>query len=201
MSDPATTTPIRILYIDDEPALLELTKLFLEKKGRFTVDTLEDSLEAAESILGGDYDAVVSDYQMPSKDGISLLKEVRAAGSTVPFIIFTGKGREDIVIEALNNGADFYLQKGGNPRAQFAELTHQIETAVASRRGEMMIAKSLDELNAAYEQLTATEEELRSSFDELAKQEQEIRKSKRRLSDIINFLLSLIHISEPTRPY
>lgn len=188
MSDPGASTPIRILSIDDEPALLDLTKLFLEEKGKFTVDILEDSLEAAEMILGGDYDAVVSDFQMPSKDGITLLKEIRAAGSTVPFIIFTGKGREDIVIEALNNGADFYLQKGGNPRAQFAELANQIEMAVASRRAETRIKKNLDELNAAYEQLAANEEDLRSSFDELAVREQEVRRSKRRLSDIINFL-------------
>ncbi len=188
MSDPGASTPIRILYIDDEPALLELTKLFLEEKGRYSVDTLEDSLEAMEIIMDGDYDAVVSDYQMPSKDGITLLKELRETGSTIPFIIFTGKGREDIVIEALNNGADFYLQKGGNPRAQFAELSHQIEMAVASRRAEKKIAENLDELNAAYEQLTASEEELRSSFDELAVREQEIKRSKQRLSDIINFL-------------
>lgn len=188
MSDPGTSTPIRILYIDDEPALLDLTKLFLEETGNFAVDILEDSLEAMEIIMAGAYDAVVSDYQMPSKDGITLLKEIRAAGSTVPFIIFTGKGREDIVIEALNNGADFYLQKGGNPRAQFAELAHQIQSAVASRRAEKRIAESLDELNAAYEQLTANEEELRASFDELAIREQEIRRSERRLSDIINFL-------------
>lgn len=188
MSDPVASTPIRILSIDDEPALLDLTKLFLEEKGRYTVDILEDSLEAMEIIMAGDYDAVVSDYQMPSKDGITLLKELRAAGSTIPFIIFTGKGREDIVIEALNNGADFYLQKGGNPRAQFAELSHQIEMAVASRRAEKKIAESLDELNTAYEQLTANEEELRSSFDELSIREQEIRRGKQRLSDIINFL-------------
>ncbi|MCQ1538365.1 PAS domain S-box protein [Methanocalculus taiwanensis] len=188
MSDPGTSTPIRILYIDDEPALLDLTKLFLEDTGNYTVDVLEDSLEAAEMIMEGDYDAVISDYQMPSKDGITLLKEIRSAGSTIPFIIFTGKGREDIVIEALNNGADFYLQKGGNPRAQFAELSHQIQSAVTARRAERKIAESLDELNAAYEQLTASEEELRSSFDELSIREQEVRRSKRRLSDIINFL-------------
>ncbi len=188
MSDPGASSPIRILYIDDEPALLDLTKLFLEEKGRYSVDILEDSLEAMEIIMDGDYDAVVSDYQMPSKDGITLLKELREAGSTLPFIIFTGKGREDIVIEALNNGADFYLQKGGNPRAQFAELAHQIEMAVASRRAEKKIAENLDELNAAYEQLTANEEELRSSFEELSIREQEIRRSERRLSDIINFL-------------
>jgi DNA-binding NarL/FixJ family response regulator len=48
----------------------------------------------------------------------------------VPFIIFTGKGREEVVIEALNSGADFYIQKGGDPKAQFAELAHKIRQAV-----------------------------------------------------------------------
>ena len=40
----------------------------------------------------------------------------------IPFIIFTGKGREEVVIEAINSGADSYLQKGGDPRMQFGEL-------------------------------------------------------------------------------
>jgi len=80
------------------------------------------------------YDAIVSDYQMPEMDGIEFLKTVRGSGSDMPFIIFTGKGREDVVIEAINNGADFYLQKGGNPKAQFAELSHKIKHAVRERR-------------------------------------------------------------------
>ncbi|MDO9538525.1 MAG: PAS domain S-box protein, partial [Methanocalculus sp.] len=188
MADPTDNSPIFILYIDDESALLDITKLFLEKTGDFIVDTLDDSLKAADLILNGTYDAIISDYQMPAKDGITLLKEIRASGSTKPFIIFTGKGREEIVVEALNSGADYYIQKGGNPRAQFAELSHKIRLAVHSRRAERKIAENLDELNAAYEQLTATEEELRASYDDLAEREQDIRRSERRLSDIINFL-------------
>ena len=63
-------------------------------------------------------------------DGIVFLKTVRSQGNTIPFIIFTGKGREEVVIEALNSGADFYLQKGGDPKAQFVELAHKIRQAI-----------------------------------------------------------------------
>ena len=72
------------------------------------------------------YDAIISDYQMPEMDGITFLKELKASGNTTPFIIFTGRGREEVAIEALNEGADFYLQKGGEPKSQFAELAHKI---------------------------------------------------------------------------
>ena len=73
-----------------------------------------------------EFDVIVSDYQMPGRDGIQLLNELRCRGNMTPFILFTGKGREDVVIEALNAGADFYLQKGGDPKAQFAELKNMI---------------------------------------------------------------------------
>ena len=57
------------------------------------------------------YDAIICDYQMPEMNGIDLLKMVRAGGNKIPFIMFTGRGREEVLIEALNSGADFYLQK------------------------------------------------------------------------------------------
>jgi len=72
------------------------------------------------------YDAIVADYEMPEMDGITFLREVRRRGMTTPFIIFSGRGREEVVIEAINNGADFYLQKNGNPSTQFAELRNMI---------------------------------------------------------------------------
>jgi len=85
------------------------------------------------------YDAIISDYQMPVMDGIAFLKTVRASGNTIPFILFTGRGREEVVIQALNEGADFYLQKGGEPVSQFTELGHQIRLAVTQRRAEVTI--------------------------------------------------------------
>ncbi len=75
-------------------------------------------------------------------NGISFLKTLRANGNTTSFIIFTGKGREEVVIEALNCGADFYIQKGGNPTAQFAELSNKIRYAVSRKRTEDLLKES-----------------------------------------------------------
>jgi PAS domain S-box-containing protein len=130
---------ISILCVDDESALLEVTKLFLERGGQFSVDSAASAAEALRVLKTKNYDAVISDYQMPEMNGIDFLKKVRASGSTVPFIIFTGKGREDVVIQALNEGADFYLQKGGDPVAQFTELSHKVRQAVQQRRAEANI--------------------------------------------------------------
>jgi PAS domain S-box-containing protein len=128
-----------ILYVDDEPALLELGKLFLEQSGEFAVDTAPSGPDGFALLESGKYDAIISDYQMPEMDGIGFLKKVRASQSTIPFIIFTGRGREEIVIQALNEGADFYLQKGGEPVSQFTELAHKIRQAVQQRRAEASI--------------------------------------------------------------
>jgi PAS domain S-box-containing protein len=125
---------ISLLYVDDEPELLTLGKLFLEREGEFAVTTTTSSPEVLSLLTTNTFDAIISDYQMPVMDGIELLKQVRGKDITIPFILFTGKGREDVVIEAINNGADFYLQKGGAARPQFAELRHKILTALERRR-------------------------------------------------------------------
>jgi DNA-binding response OmpR family regulator len=125
-----------VLYVDDEPMLLELAKIFLEQTGEFRVDTLTSAPAALDILDRTSYDCIISDYQMPVMDGIVFLKTVRSRGNALPFIIFTGKGREEVVIEALNSGADFYLQKGGDPKAQFAELAHKIRQAIGIRRAQ-----------------------------------------------------------------
>ncbi len=130
---------ITVLYVDDEPGLLEVGKLYLERHGEFHVETVTSAKDALRVIRTGNYDAIISDYQMPEMNGIDLLKEVRASGNPIPFIIFTGRGREEVVIQALNEGADFYLQKGGEPASQFAELVHKVRQAVHQRRAEIRI--------------------------------------------------------------
>ncbi len=138
---------IHVLYVDDEPDLLDLGKTFLEKAGDLVVDTAPSAQQALTMLEYSPYDAIISDFQMPEMDGISFLKHVRAQPNEIPFILFTGKGREEIVIEALNNGADFYVQKGGNPKPQFVELHHKIIQSVKRRESEekfrILVEKSL----------------------------------------------------------
>ena len=79
---------------------------------------------------------IISDYQMPEMDGIAFLKTLRTRGNATQFIIFTGRGREEVAIEALNEGVDFYIHKDGEPRSQFAERTHKIKLVVNRKRTE-----------------------------------------------------------------
>ncbi|HUK39312.1 MAG TPA: PAS domain S-box protein [Methanomicrobiales archaeon] len=133
---------ISVLHVDDEEELLGVTRLFLEKEGDFRVDGVRSAEAALERLARTRYDAIVSDYQMPGMDGIGLLKELRKAGNVTPFIILTGRGREHVAIEALNSGADFYLQKGSDPRLHFLELRNLILQAVTRRRATEALVES-----------------------------------------------------------
>jgi PAS domain S-box-containing protein len=133
---------ISVLYVDDEPSLLEVAKIFLEESGEFTVKTMTSAKAALDTPRILSYDAIISDYQMPGMDGIAFLKAVRERSADIPFILFTGRGREEVVIEAINNGADSYLQKGGDPEAQFAELAHRIWQAVRRKQAERSLHDS-----------------------------------------------------------
>ena len=140
---------ISIHYVDDEKELLSLCKLFLEKNTDITVETCISAEDAITKIAATSYDAIVSDYQMPGMNGIEFLKEIRTRFGNIPYILFTGRGREDVVIEALNNGADFYLQKGCDNASQFTELQHMIHRAVAQRRADEALKTSLSQLHHA----------------------------------------------------
>lgn len=131
-----------VLYVDDDSHLLEIARFFLEDSGDFTVATSTLASEALSLPGFASYDAIIADYEMPLMNGITFLKKVRELYGDIPFILFTGKGREEVVIEAINNGADFYLQKGGDPEAQFAELAHKIKKAVERRRADGALLES-----------------------------------------------------------
>lgn len=137
------TCGISVLYVDDEPVLLNVSKIFLERTGGFSVATAGNVKDALRLLSEEHFDAVVSDYQIAGMNGIEFLRCLRQSGNKIPFVLFTGRNREEIIIEALNEGADFYLQKGGDPKSQFAELAHKIKSAVKNRRSEETLESRL----------------------------------------------------------
>jgi len=133
---------IRVLYVDDESTLLDIGKQVLEQSGDFTVTTATSVPEALRLLERERFDVIVSDYQMPEMDGIEFLVLVRTKFGEIPFILFTGKGREEVVIEALNAGADGYLQKGSELKSQFAELSHKIKSAASRKKADDALKRS-----------------------------------------------------------
>src|SRR4030066_896345 len=127
-------SPVRVLHVDDDAGFLKTAKAILEVQRTFQVDTASCVEEAWEKMKKEEYDVVVSDYQMPGKDGLQFLKELREKGNSIPFIVFTGKGREDVVIKALNLGADGYFNKTGSPETVYGELAHGMRQAVETKK-------------------------------------------------------------------
>ncbi len=118
--------PVSVLYVDDELPHLMLAQEYLGASGKVTLTCVSSGKEAIDALRTGKFDVIVSDYLMQDMDGIQLLKYVRANYESTPFILFTGKGKEDIVISALNSGADYYIRKGSDPVVQFSELEQRI---------------------------------------------------------------------------
>ncbi len=154
-------TAIQAAYIDDEEPLLEVAKAFLEDEGDLRVDVFGVVWDAFSALNQRAYDVVVCDYQMPEMDGLQVLRVLRENGSHVPFILFTGKGREEVAIEALNLGADRYIQKGGDPKAQFVELKH----AVVQLHQRIKVESELHESNRELEVLYQATRELVGEHD------------------------------------
>ena len=128
---------IRVLLVDDDLSILEISKQILMDMGNLEIDTACCVDEAYQKLASMYYDAVISDYDMPQKDGLQFLKELREQKNEIPFILFTGKGREEVAIKALNLGADGYINKQGDPETVYGELAHGVRQSVAHKNSEL----------------------------------------------------------------
>jgi PAS domain S-box-containing protein len=132
---------ISVLCVDDEALLLEVFEDFFKREPGFSVTTCANATDALEKFSTGSFDAILADYGLPDMDGINLLKEVRAGGFLGIFIIITGKHRAHVAIDALNNGADYYVQKGGGMVNDMAALVEFIREGVGKIRETLAVAK------------------------------------------------------------
>jgi len=124
---------LSVLLIDDETGVLNVTRQFLERFGEMKVITSTSAKESLSLLNTQTFDAIIVDYDMPEINGIEFLKILRSKGDSTPVIIFTGVGREYAAIEALNNGANFYLKKGEEIQPQLREMVHMIRRAVEGK--------------------------------------------------------------------
>ncbi|ELZ44722.1 multi-sensor signal transduction histidine kinase [Halorubrum californiense DSM 19288] len=143
-SGPTDCGANRVLFVDDEPGAADLAATHVER----LVDDIETvtymSPDAAlDAVRSERVDCVVSDFDMPGADGLELLGSVREIDPGIPFVLFTGKGSEEIASDAISAGVTDYLQKGAG-RDRYEMLANSVANALGRRRAE----RDLREVNA-----------------------------------------------------
>jgi len=135
-----------VLHVDD-PSITRVASGHLEADDAFRVLTAETSEEALDRLSEGGVDCVVSDYRLPDMDGLKLLRHVREAYPDLPFVLFTGKGSEEVASDAIAAGVTDYLQKRGDPD-QYSLLANRIENAVGQYRAERAASRRASQQEA-----------------------------------------------------
>jgi len=139
---------IRLLHVDDDPALLELAETVLDRTAPELDVVTATRGEAALDALDDGIDCVVSDYEMPGMDGLELLAAVRERRPDLPFVLFTGKGSEEIASEAISAGVTDYLQKGAGTE-QYTVLANRVRNAVERHRAQQAVEARMAAVDAA----------------------------------------------------
>ncbi|EMA22083.1 response regulator [Haloarcula marismortui] len=135
---------IRVLHVDDDPGFAEIVSEFLEREDdAFSVETATSVDDALVMLQDTQVDCVVSDYDMPQKDGLDFLELVRDDYPDLPFLLFTGKGSEEIASRAISAGVTDYLQKEAGTE-QYTVLANRIRNAVRSARAETAVQRTED---------------------------------------------------------
>jgi len=139
MSD--SGSPVRVLCIDDDPALCSMLTEMLEHVTEWIVaEAVDDPTAAVGRLSERNYDCVVCDYDMPEQTGLETLEQVRAVDPDLPFILYTGKGNEEIASEAISAGVTDYLQKESGPEHYELlanRITEYVDRYRAARQKEL----------------------------------------------------------------
>ncbi|WP_413944358.1 response regulator [Bdellovibrio sp. HCB-162] len=126
-----TTNKGRLLIIDDESELREVLMALLEESAS-EIQQAANGLEGIDLLKSQKFDAVLSDEKMPKKSGLEVLKWMRESGLNIPFIIHTGYGQKDMVLEAQRLGVYAFIDKPWDERA----LISTVENALRSGMGQ-----------------------------------------------------------------
>jgi PAS domain S-box-containing protein len=138
---------IRVLHVDDESAFTDVAAMHLERVDEGITVTAESSArDGLERLRTSTFDCVVSDHDMPGMNGLEFLKAVREEFPELPFILFTGKGNEEIASDAISAGVTEYLQKDVGTD-QYAVLANRIERAVGEYRAKAALEESERQLS------------------------------------------------------
>lgn len=157
---------ITVLHVDDDPNFAEMAATFLEQQNdRLRIETTTSPDTGLDRLSNNEYQCIVSDYEMPHMDGIEFLHKVRKQWPDMPFILFTGKGSEDVASEAISAGATDYLQKESGIE-QYKLLSNRIVNGVKQFWAEQRIHKQRQRFRTLFDRLCQPAVEVEYKADE-----------------------------------
>ena len=141
---PGFERELRVLHLEDSEADHDLTVVHLARGGlRVKMRRIDSEAEFLGAIEGAEWDAIISDYNLPGFSGLVALDLLKSSGRDLPFILVSGEIGEDTAVKAMRNGASDYLLKNNLARLVPA-LMHAIE-ATETRRARVRADRELDE--------------------------------------------------------
>jgi len=110
---PADPAKIRFLVVDDFSTMRRIVRNLLKELGFTNVDEAEDGAVALQKLQGGGFNFVVTDWNMPNMDGLTLLQTIRADANlkTLPVLMITAEAKKENIIAAAQAGAHGYIVK------------------------------------------------------------------------------------------
>jgi PAS domain S-box-containing protein len=159
---------ISVLHLDDDADFLELTHDFLARETAPITIAWETDPEAGLRRLATEtFDCVVTDYKMGRLNGLELFDHIRADHPDLPVVFFTGKGSEEIAVEAIRRGVTDYIPKQTGSE-QFSLLANRIESLVTGERAKQAAAAADRRIRQVYERITvafvALDDDLRFTY-------------------------------------
>ena len=159
-----TPSRIRILHVDDDRAFLDVTESFLTRElPSAEIVTVQHPDAASERLRAESFDCVVSDYEMPDTDGLELLSQVRDWSDDLPFLLYTGKGSEEIAADAISQGVDDYLRKDSG-EGHYTLLANRIRRETERYRVEAEREERLAAMDIAREGICTLDADGRFSY-------------------------------------
>ncbi|WP_049898908.1 bacterio-opsin activator domain-containing protein [Natrinema sp. J7-1] len=188
------TGQITVLIVDTDPRFTDLAGERLEReRDSIVTEAATSGADALEALEHRSVDCIVSDYELPEMTGLELVEHVRDDDPALPFILFTGRGPEEIASEAIAAGVTQYLQKESDKK-QYALLANQITNAVDQHRTQTALRES----ERRYERTLTTLHETTRDLMRAETKDEIYQSAVETASEILDIAVAVAYTFEPT---